>query len=1746
MKKRNWRGKAYWIGTIGTTILLSPLFLSVYSSVADATEIPAETTNLVEDKQDLKDYISKKKAIDSELIKKAALAQLKAQGYYDENEKDVKATDKVRVMIRLKEKAAVEKSKKSIDTPESIEKVQEVSEKVIAKQETIQEKVEEIAKTKVIREFGLLINGFSMDVNYGDIEKLEGIEGVESVSVIKAYTPQDASANKMADIEKAWNDYNLKGENTVISIIDSGMDPSHQDLKLSKDTGVQLEKQEADQKIKNLGYGKYFSAKVPFGHNYADESEDVVDQSSVMHGQHVAGIAAANGVVKGVAPEAQLLAMKVFSNNDSQSCMSDDIIAAIEDSVVLGADVINMSLGSDAGNSDASDPEQLAIQAASDAGVLCVIAAGNAATSGTISGAATDILGTDDQSMISSPAVVSSALSVASAENTTATLPLFHVEGIQFNGYASYNGDLQPYMIAPTADYSDLKNKHELIDVGSASKEEISQLDAKNKIALIHGDTTNHSEKVANVKKAGAVAAVIYEDAQYAPNLTDISYPTICVFTREGTQLLSAMKQQKQFTFDFREEVIPNNQAGKMSTFSSWGPTPTLEFKPEITAPGGNIYSLANDNSYQSMNGTSMASPFVAGAEALIYQSAKNSQLNIPRKDLPQFAKNTLMNTAIPLIDHDHVNLIYSPRQQGAGLLNVGAALENTVSATDASDHDAAFALKEITEQTNFKVTLTNYGNDTKSYVFNDYGGVYTQDIEKTSLELYDSKINGASLTTANQKIEVPAKASIEVTVTLQLPATFDRQQFVEGYVGFSGDNTPDLVLPYMGYYGDYDAELITSPPYNQPGGKNIPTRAGFLVDVNSRNILGVKNSDVDPDSVAISPNGDGHYDSAFPYLYFYRNYAYAKYEIVDANDHVIQKVYEERNQRKDFFDQERGEWSAHGIANGEWDGKRYDTKTGKTNRVPDGQYRYKITTETASGQGEQVTYYPLKVDTLPPVIQGMRIFRGQGIALEFADKGSGVSDQVSLEINGQVLNRTIYPVSGQKNVYLVPNVDQFLINGQNFVSIEVADNALNTTIDPGKYYDGQTGQVINGAVGVLKLLNLTDNSVITSDSYSYDKVNKSYKIKGTYLPNTELFANGIKTVTGTTGAFSVAIPAVAQNTVVFSEDATGKNILGTYHFTFVDQAPTLEIEGVDASGKAIAHSENYHLKGKTNGVKVSVENQSAKKTVDLTSSLTSNGEFDGDIPLVFGENKLLVSSYNSNDEVTESTVVITTVDTTSYTGDLVEFEQLDGGAIIANKTSNYYNVQTKELQISGKLKYPVTDFRLNDEKINYDPDTLAFSYVMKNVDNGKHALKIYAQDNRLNDGRPVMNYSYPIVIDSTLPSLILPNLTVDSQGNYFAYTNQNPYAVRAEVNDNLAGYRLYINLNNAYSDGNHGVYNEKYYAGRQATTVDYPIDIEDGLNQVEFDLVDTLNNHVSTIVTVDYHHVMLATPVIQSNQTVANQVVTLHVDERTDAELYYSIDGNTWSKVKDDVTIAENKTVYYKYKDKYGNESAVAKYEVKAIRKEVASGPSIQLERGQNAIKVTLGYEKPLSKEEAAVHQLSYSMDKGKTWQKYTQPFEVTKDTELYVRTEDQAGNISDVVKEQLSLTENKVAETVVKTATKNTPENESKPQLEAVKTMAANQPLKVETSPIEKKQKNQERVSNLEAADLLTENLSGSPKKQLQLANKVGDQLLSKENKVFPTTNDRSEIALLIIGLLICASGVGIIFMRVKKRKN
>src|SRR5699024_6737662 len=138
-------------------------------------------------------------------------------------------------------------------------------------------------------------------------------------------------------------------------VVDAGLDYTHQDMTLSEDgrenakwteSSIQPELDETEVN------DTWYSDKLPSGYDWAAMNDDVIPKSD-SHGMHVAGIVGANGDegdggVIGVAPDVQLLAEKVFSDNDG-SAYEDDIIAGIEHAVELKADVINLSLGSDAG-----------------------------------------------------------------------------------------------------------------------------------------------------------------------------------------------------------------------------------------------------------------------------------------------------------------------------------------------------------------------------------------------------------------------------------------------------------------------------------------------------------------------------------------------------------------------------------------------------------------------------------------------------------------------------------------------------------------------------------------------------------------------------------------------------------------------------------------------------------------------------------------------------------------------------------------------------------------------------------------------------------------------------------------------------------------------------------------------------------------------------------------------------------------------------------------------------------------------------------------------------------------------------------------------------------------------------------------------------------------------------------------------------------------------------------------------------
>ena len=157
--------------------------------------------------------------------------------------------------------------------------------------------------------------------------------------------------------EQLINSY--KGQGKVIAIIDAGVDTNHKDFKLTDNSKIKWTKEEIENKMKLEGIkGKYLNEKIPFVRDYSDSDDNVINDSN-SHGTHVAGIAAGNGEdFKGVAPEAQLLLMKVFSDGNNQGGSFDKITEAVNDAIKLSADSINISLGIQAG-SESDIPEKL-------------------------------------------------------------------------------------------------------------------------------------------------------------------------------------------------------------------------------------------------------------------------------------------------------------------------------------------------------------------------------------------------------------------------------------------------------------------------------------------------------------------------------------------------------------------------------------------------------------------------------------------------------------------------------------------------------------------------------------------------------------------------------------------------------------------------------------------------------------------------------------------------------------------------------------------------------------------------------------------------------------------------------------------------------------------------------------------------------------------------------------------------------------------------------------------------------------------------------------------------------------------------------------------------------------------------------------------------------------------------------------------------------------------------------------------
>ena len=701
-------------------------------------------------------------------------------------EQDVPAADEeVHVIILFEQKSLAKKGFSTKDLLEN-EKAASYSSSLKKQQLSLVDRIEREAlggeKLEIRYQFTVAVNGVATVVPYGRIEQILAVDGVADVYLEERYEldetvqPDTATAGEMVGSYSAWAD-GYTGAGSRIAIIDTGLDLSHPSFseggyyyslgisaasfgKKISDYNL-LTKEEIKKALPNLSISAdenppkaddlYRNAKVPFAYNYVDDgldvSHDAEGDSNGDHGTHVAGIAAANRYVPhydadgdlyydkqelgvtGVAPDAQLVVMKVFGVGGG--AYSSDYMAAIEDAIWLNCDSVNLSLGSgSAGRSYGSKSDQQILDSFRNTDTVVTVSAGNNGAWGENVLTGTGMTYTTDVRMHTggSPGSYTNSFTIASVTNTS----MSGVMG-KFNGVAAIPGDTGETYGAKnfsTLDTSEDQSgtTYDYVFLGDPVKgegiyglpENYANVDVKGKVVLISRGNSSFADKANAAIQAGAAAAVIYNNAPGSINMNLTGYnfpnPAVMIEQSKAKEILAASTQDEttglwggKMTVSAKAETLHGVADGyKPSSFSSWGTTENLDLKPELMTPGGNIYSTLNHSSYGMMSGTSMAAPSAAGGAAIMAQYIKEHKLSKQEGlTVRALAMALMMSTSEPLTDPD-TGVTYSPRQQGSGLMQLQEAVTSP-----------AYLLVGEKEGNDGKVKLT-FGDDAERT------GVYT------------------------------------------------------------------------------------------------------------------------------------------------------------------------------------------------------------------------------------------------------------------------------------------------------------------------------------------------------------------------------------------------------------------------------------------------------------------------------------------------------------------------------------------------------------------------------------------------------------------------------------------------------------------------------------------------------------------------------------------------------------------------------------------------------------------------------------------------------------------------------------------------------------------------------------------------------------------------------------------------------------------------------------------------------------
>lgn len=789
-------------------------------------------------------------------------------------------------------------------------------------------------KLEVLHSYTTVENGFAAVVPYGKLEEIRQLPGVAAAYAAPVFKVAPDMPTTMTELGGLENTSGYQGEGMVIAIVDSGLEISHP-LFTQAPTTPALAKNDLENVLasKNLKAEEkksgitasqvYKTAKVPFAFDYADNDLDVAPNGAGDHGTHVAGIAAANaGVVAdvvGVAPQAQILAMKVFSSSGSNGATWADILAAADDAVALGADVINMSLGSTCGFSTPEGDEGVAkvMQNIASSGVMLSISAGNeySAALGTRIGKGHALTQNPDYGTVASPSSYSEPLSIASVEKADSIDSCYLTVGER---KVAFNDTVEDKTVenvkGDSPSFRSLAGKElEYVVVPNAGEtKDYAGLNVKGKIALVSRGSVEYNVKKNAAKEAGAIGILVYnnEPGMLYMQLDSYDLPSAFISQTDGKALAAVAEGNRKLTVSASYGKVDNPTSGEMSDFSSWGVTPELTLKPDLTAPGGNIKSATTGGGYTTKSGTSMSAPFVSGAMALVKQYIEQNDLASTETDKANLVSNLLMSTADLVMAG---TAPYSPRKQGAGSVNIAAATSTKAYLTAVDGGRPKVELGDDANKTGeytIKFEVHNLSDKPLTYAV---GGYVQTDAKEVTKKLGDKDVEQVtelpyklSTQIAAQEITVPASGTVTVTVPVSLNQpdrdymdSFANGTYIEGFVTLtpSSSTQPTLSIPYMGFYGDWtQAPIIDATDYGDVlNDKENNWSQAYVNTAASNSLEGTVNTylgdnpyhDGQPYSSernAISPNGDDYMDTlSFVYTGLLRNVKALNYEIKDA-----------------------------------------------------------------------------------------------------------------------------------------------------------------------------------------------------------------------------------------------------------------------------------------------------------------------------------------------------------------------------------------------------------------------------------------------------------------------------------------------------------------------------------------------------------------------------------------------------------------------------------------------------------------------------------------------------------------------------------------------------------------------------------------------------------------------------------------------------------------------------------------------